>query len=266
MNRINQKFQQLRQQKQKAFLAFLTAGVPSLRITEELVLAFEKAGVDIIELGVPFSDPMADGPVIQASSQKALQQGVSLRKILKSVKTIRGHSQIPIALMTYYNPVFRFGEKEFVRQARRAGVDGLIIPDLPPEEAGELLREARRHDLAVIFFLSPTTTQTRLKDIVRVSRGFIYYVSLTGVTGIRRVLPQDFVRNIRLAKRFTQKPICVGFGISTPEQARRLAQVADGVIVGSAIVREINRNWREKELVKNAVRFVRRLERAVKLA
>ena len=167
MNRIDQKFQSLREQNQKAFIAYITAGDPDLRTTEQLVHAFEKAGVDIIELGVPFSDPMADGPTIQAASQRALKNNVSLGDILALVKRIRNTSQVPIALMTYYNPVFHLGDDSFVRQAVDSGVDGVIIPDLPPEEAGQLRKTSIEKSLGTIFFMAPTTTDQRLQKIVQ---------------------------------------------------------------------------------------------------
>ena len=181
MNRISAKFKELKKRRKKALIAFITAGDPSLSATEKLVFAFERCGVDIVELGVPFSDPIADGPTIQASSQRALTKGTNLKGILNCVKRIRKASQIPIALMTYYNPVFHLGEKNFVRLARQSGVDGVMIPDLPPEEARTLIKEARKNNLATVFFVAPTTTKERVKNIVSASTGFIYYVSLTGV-------------------------------------------------------------------------------------
>ncbi len=264
MNRIERAFKQLAATKQKAFLAFVTAGNPSLEKTYELVLAFEQAGVDLVELGVPFSDPMADGPTIQASSQAALERGVTLAKILDLVRKIRTRSQIPIALMTYYNPVHRFGVKKFVDAASRAGVDGVIIPDLPPEEAGELIANAKSVNFSTVFFLAPTTTHSRVKKIVQAATGFIYYVSLTGVTGAKNFSAQEVFGNIRAAKRVTRKPICVGFGIGNARQAREIAQVADGVIVGSAIIKEIDRYRGKKELVNQVARFVKQMVSAVK--
>ncbi len=258
-NRIALKFQILRTQGKKAFISFLTAGDPSLKVTEELVLAFEQAGVDIVELGVPFSDPLADGPTIQASSQRALQNGITLLKILKTVQNIRRSSQIPIVIMTYYNPVFHFGEEKFAVCARASGADGVIIPDLPPEEAEGFIKAARRQNLSTVFFLSPTTTPPRMKKIIAASTGFIYYVSLTGVTGSRRALSADLLKNIKLAKALTDKPICVGFGISTFSQVREISKIADGVIVGSAIVQEIAKNFEKKDLIKKIARFVRSL-------
>ncbi len=263
MNRIDLKFQELKRKRKKAFLAFITAGDPNLKATEQLVLDFEKSGVDVVELGVPFSDPLADGPTIQASSQRALQKNISLKQILECVRRIRRRSQIPIALMTYYNPVFHFGESAFVAQAKAAGVDGVIIPDLPPEEAKGLIKAAKKNCFATVFFLSPTTTPKRIKTIAGASTGFIYYVSLTGVTGARRALPAELAKNITLAKRLTKKPVCVGFGISTAQQAKNISKIADGVIVGSAIVSVIARHSGKTNLIKNVSKFVSSLTRAL---
>lgn len=256
MNRIEKKFKALKKNRKKALIAFVTAGYPSLSVTEKLILEFEKRGVDIVELGVPFSDPMADGPIIQESSQAALKKGVSLRDILELVKKARENTGIPICLMSYYNPIFCFGEESFAKKAAQAGVDGVIVPDLPPEEAQGLIRAALKNKLDTVFFLSPTSTKERVEKIVKVSRGFIYYVSLTGVTGPRRVLASDFAQKIRLIKGRTKKPVCVGFGVSNPEQAREINKVADGVIVGSAIIRKIKDNIGRPDLVKRVGSFV----------
>ncbi len=258
-NRIEKKFKALRKQGKKAFIAFITAGDPNLTTTKKLVLSFEKAAVDIVELGVPFSDPMADGPVIQAASQRALRKKTNLRKILKLVSQIRKNSSMPIALMSYYNPIFNFGIKRFVLNAVKSGVDGVIIPDLPPEEGRDLIVSAKKNNLATIFFVSPTSVEERIKLAAKVSTGFIYYVSLTGTTGQSLKLPKGLLANIRLVKKYTKKPVCVGFGISNSKQVKRLSRVADGVIVGSAIVRQIEKNLRNKDLVKNISSFVRKL-------
>jgi len=262
-NRIENKFKQLKSRKKKAFIAYVTAGDPNLKTTEELVLSFAKAGVDIVELGVPFSDPMADGPTIQAGSQRALKSGTNLPKIFQLVKRIRRKSEIPIAFMTYYNPVFHYGEAAFIRDAKKAGVDGLIFPDLPPQEAPDLRRLAQQANIAMVFLLAPTTTKERIKPIAQASSGFIYYVSLAGVTGERKALSKNIYENVRAAKCLTHKPVCVGFGISTPAQAKSVAKAADGIIVGSAIVKQIEKNLGKRDLVKNVTRFVQKLARAV---
>jgi len=264
MNRIDKTFKILKSKKRKAFIPFITAGDPNLKTTEELVLNFEQAGADIVELGVPFSDPLADGPTIQASSQRALKRSVNLDKILETVKRIRQKSQIPIALMTYYNPVFHYGEDKFICNARKCGVDGVIVPDLPPEEAKGLIKAAKAQGLSTVFFLAPTTTKRRMKSIVRAATGFIYYVSITGVTGADKKFSGEMAAHIRSAKRMTNKPVCVGFGVSAPAQVKSVTAMADGVIVGSAIIKQIEKNKGKKNLVKNVTRFVWTLARGVK--
>jgi len=260
MNRIEKKFKELRNIKKKAFIAFITAGYPNLSVTEKLVLEFSRLGVDIVELGVPFSDPLADGPVIQEASTVALKRNTHLNEILKLVVKLRRKTAIPICLMTYYNPVYCFGEKAFCRKANLAGVDGVIIPDLPPEEGKFLMECARKEKIDVISFIAPTTSVKRMKYISKVATGFIYYVSLTGVTGVRAKLPQGLIKNLRLVKRYARKPVCVGFGVSNRSQASGVLSVADGVIVGSAIVRKIKENISRKDLVEKVVNFVAKLK------
>ena len=260
MNRIDQKFRELKAKGQKALIVYLTCGFPELSITEKLVLELEGRGVDIIELGIPFSDPLADGPIIQAASEDALKKKVHLPAIFSLVKSLRKKTQIPLCLMGYYNPIFSYGQVRFVSEAVQAGADGIIIPDLPPEEDSWLLSLAGKQGLKTIFFLSPTSSPERIKYISKVSSGFIYYVSLTGVTGARENLSVDLRQNILKIKKYTQKPLCVGFGIS---QARHIAQVfkiADGAIVGSAVIRVIRDNLGKKDLVKKVGRFVEGLD------
>ncbi|HTY45346.1 MAG TPA: tryptophan synthase subunit alpha [Patescibacteria group bacterium] len=256
-NRIDRIFRQLRTKRKKAFIAFITAGYPDLKTTAELVLAFSRAGVDIIELGVPFSDPMADGPIIQEASQQALKKKVTLGAILRMVEALRKKTGIPICLMTYYNPIFCFNEARFVKAAVACGVDGVIVPDLPPEEAGDFRRLAAKMNLATVLFIAPTTTASRARLIARMSRGFIYYVSLTGVTGPRQALPADLKAHVRAIKKITDKPVCVGFGISTPQQVAQIQKISDGAIVGSAIVGKIKKNLGRPDLVKRVSDFVR---------
>lgn len=259
MSRIDKKFKELKQLKKKAFIAFISAGDPDLKTTADLVIALGNAGVDIIELGIPFSDPLADGPTIQASFERALKKGVTVPKILQMVGQVRKFSQTPIALMTSYNPVFHYGEEKFIKDAKAAGVDGIIIPDLPPEEAKTLIALARKADISTVFFFSPTTAAHRVKRISDASTGFIYYVSLTGVTGARTALPADLIEKIKKAKRSTKKPVCVGFGISTREQVKAISAVSDGVIVGSAIVKEIEKNSSQPDMVDRVAQFVKNL-------
>lgn len=261
MNRMDRAFQALRARGRKAFVAYLTAGYPDLRTTEELAVSFSGAGVDILELGVPFSDPLADGPVIQAASHKALQGGVTMAGILDTVRRIRQRTQLPLALMTYYNPVFHYGVARLVEEASRAGVDGLIIPDLPVEEAGELISLARPRDFATVFFLAPTTSLERMPAILKASRGFVYFVSVAGVTGTREGQGMDpaVCRKIRQARKLSGIPVCLGFGISTPSQVAAMAQEADGVIVGSAIIRAIDACEGSTDIVRKVTLAVREL-------
>lgn len=260
MNRIDKKFKELTKFNKKAFIVFITAGYPNLGITKKLILEFDKIGVDVIELGVPFSDPMADGPIIQESSQFALKKNTQLKDILNLVKQVRHDTDIPMCLMSYYNPIFCFGEDKFVRVAKKYGVDGVIVPDLPPDEGRSFIKIANRYNLDVICFISPTTSRERAKYISNIAKGFIYYVSLTGVTGPRKALPKGFTERLLAIRRLTKKPVCVGFGVSIPQQVKEIYKFADGVIVGSAIVKKIKDNLYKKNLVKNVVRFVEYLK------
>ncbi len=262
-SRIAQKFAQLKKNKRKAVILFMTAGDPGFKKNAELALAFEKDGVDLLELGVPFSDPLADGPVIQASSRRALEKGATLSGILKLVKEIRKKSEMPILLMSYLNPVLSHGAVRFARQAKAAGVDGVIFPDLPPDEAGEITPVLKKHGIDVVYLLAPTSTPARRRLVCRASRGFVYYVSITGVTGVRGSLPTAVGKNIHQAKSETKLPVCVGFGVSTPQQARTMARVSDGVIVGSAIVKALQANPR-MAAGEFSRRFARPFVRAVK--
>ena len=260
MSRIAKKFKDLKKSGKKAFIAFITAGFPSLPVTEKLIYEFDRIGVDILELGVPFSDPLADGPVIQEASQEALKKNTHLVDILKLVKKARKKTEMPICLMTYYNPVFCFPDSKFIREAKRCGVDGVIIPDLPPEEGRSFIKAAKSQGLDTICFLSPTSGKKRIKLVSRAAQGFIYYVSLTGVTGARNKLPEDIRKNINLIKRYTRKPVCVGFGVSTPSQAREIKKIADGVIIGSAIIKKIKENSGSPDLIKRVAGFVKSLK------
>ena len=260
MNRIENKFKQLKKAGEKAFIAFITAGYPSLKATEKLVEEFDRIGVSVVELGVPFTDPMADGPVIQEASTAALKKNTRLVDILNMVKRMRARVNIPICLMTYYNPVFCFGEDLFIRRALECGVDGVIIPDLPPEEAKGFVSSAAKIGLDVICFLAPTSTPKRVKFISRVSRGFIYYVSLTGTTGARSSLPAELSGKIKEIKCHSDKPVCAGFGVSTNAQVKEVLKVADGVIVGSAIVKKIKEYSGSPDMVRRVGNFISRLK------
>lgn len=260
MNRIDKAFKRLRSQKKKAFIAYITAGDPDLATTKRLVPELERSGVDIIELGVPFSDPIADGPTIQAASQRALAKGITVRKIFGAVRALRARTQIPIIFMTYYNPVLRYGLKGFFSECRRSGVDGVIVPDLPCEESSDLTREGSAAGVATIFLAAPTSTGRRIRDIARKSKGFIYYVSLTGVTGARKALPPDIAANVKRIKSVSGKPVAVGFGVSNASQASGLAKAADGVIVGSAIVKIMSE---KKNVVSRVSKFAAKIAKAI---
>ncbi|MGA2774569.1 MAG: tryptophan synthase subunit alpha [Candidatus Omnitrophota bacterium] len=260
MNRIEAKFKQLSKNRKKAFIAFVTAGYPDLRTTERLILGFSRIEVDIIELGVPFSDPMADGPVIQEASFESLKKGTRLIDILNLVKRARRSTQSPICLMTYYNPVFSFGDEKFAKAAVACGVDGVIIPDLPPDEGTVFIKICNKYKLDVISFIAPTTSRERMKFISKVTKGFIYYVSLTGVTGERSNLPKDLITNVKTVRKIAKNPVCVGFGISSRSQVAQVNKVADGAIVGSAIVKCIKENINKPDLVRRVVDFVYRLK------
>ncbi len=240
MSRIRRAFAGLKKKKEKALIVFMTAGDPGLSMNERLIHAFEKEGVDLIELGVPFSDPVADGPVIQASSQRALERGTTLKKILAMAGRARKNgARLPLVLMSYYNPILQHGIRRFAADASAKGIDGLIVPDLPPEEARELKADLRRKGIDLIFLLAPTSTAKRRRLVAKASSGFIYYVSVTGVTGARRELPKEIQSQLKEVKKVSRLPVCVGFGVSTPAQAREVARSSDGVIVGSAMVKQI---------------------------
>ena len=266
MNRIDKKFQELRDQGATAFMPYLCAGDPNPELTSKLLLTLEEAGADLIELGVPFSDPIADGPTVQRASERALTHHISLQEILEMVATVRTQTDIPIALMSYYNPIFRMGEDAFCKAAQDAGVDGVIIPDLPPEQAQSLLVIAQRYNLATIFLVAPTSPPERMQLITSVSTGFVYCVSVTGVTGARAMLSDEIAPMIAELRKHTDKPISVGFGVSTPNQATQIAQIADGVIVGSAIINVIEEHINdEAELLTAVKQFASDLAAGVKL-
>lgn len=241
MSRIAEAFGRSKREGRKALVGYLCAGDPSLEATARLVPAMAEAGADVIEIGVPFSDPIADGPTIQAASQRALESGTSLPKVLELVAQIRqGGCQVPLVLMGYLNPIVSLGAEEFCARAAQAGVDGLIVPDLPFDEASELSEAAEKHGIDLILLAAPTTLPERMAEIGRRTRGFLYFVSVTGVTGARAELPRDLPERLKAVKASTSAPVAVGFGVSTPEQARALSAHADAVVVGSAIVKAID--------------------------
>ena len=237
--RITRRFGELRSRGEMGLIAFLTAGDPSPEATESFVLALDQAGADVVELGVPFSDPVADGPAIQRSSERALRAGTTLSGVLKMVESIRRKSDVALVLFSYYNPVLQMGIERFARTAADAGADGVLITDLTPEEAGDYRRIVQAHSLDTIFLAAPTSTDERLARIADVTSGFLYLISRTGVTGTRDSLPEDLPALIRRVRRATSLPIAVGFGISVPGQVSVLGGLADAAVVGSALVQEI---------------------------
>jgi tryptophan synthase alpha chain len=262
-NRIDEKFAQLRPRGERAFIAYIAAGDPTLDATKALALALEAAGTDILELGLPFSDPLADGIVNQLAAQRALAAGATTRRVLETVRAIRAESQIPIVLYMYLNPLFAFGFEEFHRAAAEAGVDGLLILDLPPDEDGAET-SGSRGDLKRIRLIAPTTPPERIGRIAAAAEGFIYYVSREGVTGERATVSETIGTHVAEIRRHTDLPIAVGFGISTPEQARQVAAAADGVVVGSAIVKRIAEYGNDPDLAGRIGEFVKPLAAATK--
>jgi len=238
-NRLSRELLDLRARGRRALIPYFMAGDPDPRTTGRLVDAVVAAGADAVELGVPFSDPIADGPVNQRAGLRAMRHGMNLSRALDLVAEMRARSQVPFVFMTYYNLILHHGLDVFCRDAQAAGLDGVIVADLPPEEGAALVAEAGKVGLATVFLLAPTSTEERIKAVVAASTGFVYCVSLTGVTGVRDELPPGVRELVVRIKRQTATPVCVGFGISRAEQAREIASVADGVIVGSAIVRMI---------------------------
>jgi len=260
-NRLLQKIRQAKVGRSKLFCAFLTLGYPSLVSTKQLIQKFEASGVDIVELGFPFSDPLADGPTIQYSSERALAKGVRMRDAFRLTRQLRREgSRIPLIFFSYLNPIYHYGYRRFVRDATQSGFDGLIIPDLPPDAEHELQVLCRHQGLAQIFFIAPTTTSRRAVMIGKRSQGFIYYVSLRGVTGARRALPSDIHKSVSRLQRRVKKPFLVGFGISTTQQARKSSRGSQGVIVGSAV---IDRLRRSKGSIRSAVRYIQTMARGV---
>ncbi len=262
-NRIDRAFARLKAQGRKGLIPFLAAGDPSLATTEVLVREFETRGADLVEIGVPFSDPLADGVVNQRAYQRALAAGITLGRILDLVATIRSRSEIPLVLMSYINPIHRFGLEQFPAAARDAGVDGLIVSDCPPEEMDEFLTALERVGVHPVLLVSPTSPDRRISLISARGRGYIYYVSLRGVTGPRDRLPDDLAASLRRIRALTDRPLAVGFGISTPAQAHEAAALADAVIVGSAIVARIEASLGQRDLAASVGGFLGDLRSAV---
>ena len=273
MERLERTFRRLRSQRRKALIPFIMGGDPSLSLTGPLLLALQTAGADLIEVGIPFSDPLADGPVIQAASARALARGATPSRVLAAIASVRAQLSVPVVCLSYWNLVIQFGHGQrgpthlgpepFLQAIAASGVSGLIVPDLPIEEGQRLHRAAAAAGVATIFLAAPTSPPERLRHIARASHGFIYYVSVTGTTGARRTLPHGLVQGLRQLRLITTKPLCVGFGISTPAQAATIAHTADGVIVGSALIHAIDGARRGTDTLRNASRFLRSLRRTL---
>lgn len=260
MGRIEEAFNELNREGKKGFIPFITAGDPDLETTAELLIEFAQAGATVIELGVPFSDPMADGPVIQRASERALKHDVRLENILEVVTRVRRQIQTPIILFSYFNPLLQFGIQRLAADAKAAGVDGVLVTDLSPEEADEFESELRAHDLDMIFLVAPTSTDQRLRLIAQHARGFIYAVSRAGITGVRTNVSAEAERLVNRMRKFSSLPIAVGFGISTNEQVKDVQGYADAVVIGSAIVSEIERlQGANPSLAQQIGKFVKEL-------
>jgi tryptophan synthase alpha chain len=244
--RIADRFRNLRAKNAKGLIVYLTAGDPNLDATGDLLLALERAGVDVIELGVPFSDPLADGPVIQRASERALRSGTTLRKILERFPSWRKTVHAPIILFSYFNPLLQYGLEKFAATAAQAGVDGALVVDLTPEEAEDYIRAMRTHNLDTVFLASPTSTDARLKRAAQLSTGFLYLISRTGVTGERSEMASSVRPLAERARRFTSLPLAVGFGISTAAQVREVQTHADAAVVGSAVVHAIEEHYSQE--------------------
>ncbi|MEI7589919.1 MAG: tryptophan synthase subunit alpha [Deltaproteobacteria bacterium] len=263
MGRIKQKFVEIKENKNGvALVVYITAGHPNMDITEKLIPALANAGADIIEIGMPFSDPTADGAIIQRSSQKALSSGTTLAKTLSMIGRIRNITDVPIVLFGYYNPIFAFGVQRFAKLASQNGVDGILVVDLPYEEADELRKETDAVGIDFISLIAPTTNSKRREKILRNATGFVYYITLTGITGTNKPVIDDVQKNILEIRKFSKLPIVAGFGITTTRQVRDIANNADGIVVGSAIVNMIDALDGKAELVEKVCGFVTKMKKA----
>jgi tryptophan synthase alpha chain len=264
MNRIVERFARLKREGKRAFVVYIGAGDPNLDATRQLGLAFDRLGVDILELGVPFSDPLADGLVNQLAAQRGLESGTTPPKVLETVASIRRESQIPVVLYIYFNLIHRVGMERFIQDAAKAGVDGLLVLDLPPEESNNYESLMRKSGLCHIYLVAPTTTEERIEFIVKRGAGFVYYVSREGVTGMQNKIAANLAEQVAKIRAHTDLPVAVGFGVSNPEQAKLVAQHADGVVVGSAVVNQIALHGKSPGLVGKVAEFVKSLAVAVK--
>jgi tryptophan synthase alpha chain len=260
MGRIARTFDALRDRGEKGLIVYLTAGDPNLEKAKEIILGLDAAGVDVVEVGVPFSDPTADGPIIQSASRRALQKGVTLDGILNMIECVRVTSEIPIVLFSYYNPIFTYGNERFAERAQEAGIDGLLVVDLPLEEASELRGYTDRSEIDFISLIAPTTSTERVRTISRCATGFLYFISITGVTGTAKPRVTDITRHTERIREITDLPLVVGFGISTAQQATEIAPYADGIVIGSAVVRLIDENRDRTDVVQIVSEYVKSIK------
>lgn len=263
MNRIEMKFKDLEEKNEKAMIPFITAGDPNFSLTEKLVYAMEKAGADIIELGIPYSDPIADGPVIQNSSLRSLKNGTKISKIMDKVSKIRENTDIPLVYLVYYNCIFKYGMEKFISECKTSGIDGIIIPDLPIEEREDILKIADNYGVALIPLIAPTSKE-RIKKIVTHASGFIYCVSTTGVTGTRNSINTNMEEYMNIVSKYSKIPKAIGFGISNAKMAENLKKYCDGIIIGSAIVKKVDSGKDENKIISEVERFVREVKNVLK--
>lgn len=265
MNRIDQTFGNLKKQGKKAFVAYITAGDPTLDISKRLMQQMQDCGVNLLELGIPFSDPLADGAVNQKAAERALKAGTSVKKIMAAIRDLRKTSQIPVILFTYLNPILKYGLESFSIDARKSGVDGVLILDMPPEEGGEVGQLFQKQNIHLIYLIAPTSTPERIKTITEHTAGFIYYVSRMGVTGVQDKIQENIPDRVNLIQQRTSLPIVVGFGISKPDHVKQISRIADGVVVGSAIVQKIDHHQNDSDIVETVSKFIRQLTHGLDL-
>ncbi len=263
MNRITELFQEVKKHNKKIFVPFLTAGYPKLESTVELMSALANGGADLIEIGIPFSDPIADGPVIQSSSVTALQNGVTLKWIFKTVREIRKNVEIPLVFFSYLNPILKYGIEKFFKDSNKIGVDGVLIPDLPPEESFEIKKFAKKYNISTIFFVTPTTSNKRMRFIEKISDDFIYCVSVTGTTGAREKLFSKTKSYLIEVKSILKKPYVVGFGVSTAEDVKNISEISNGIVIGSALIKFIEKYKNSTELSKKVENYIRKLKKPI---
>lgn len=261
MNRIEKRLAELKNKKQKTLIVYITAGDPNLKTTEKLILSFNRLNVGMIELGIPFSDPLADGKTNQLAAARSLKSGTTLKKILIMIKRIREKVEIPIVLFTYLNPILKYDIKKFAVDAKNYGVDGVLVLDLPPEESKEYCRIMKEKKISTIFLVAPTSTSERIKKISQTATGFIYCVTRTGVTGERVDMPKSVSEIVKKIKKYSSLPVALGFGISNPQHVKILSKICDAVVVGSAIVRKIEENLGKSSLIPEVIKLVKSLKK-----